>query len=219
MSYYVDILIKRRLVKLPLADLHIAQSHYAKNFLETMGISHDNIILVREPIGDEFLDVANKVDLNNKKNIIAWNSRKTYPLTLKLVKLLERKYKVFNLSNVGKNNMIKILTNSKIFIDIGFHPGRDRPVREAVALWNIAVINNHGGYHLREDCPVPEEFKINCPQDHSCRIDVNEVYKSIISWITEYNYYINMFKEMKDYILSEPKLYVRDVEMLVTKLN
>jgi len=76
MSYYVDTLIKKRLVRLPVADLHIAQSHYAKNFLETMGVNYKNIILVREPIEDEFLDTANKVDLNNKKNMIAWNSRK-----------------------------------------------------------------------------------------------------------------------------------------------
>jgi hypothetical protein len=219
MSYYVDKLIKRRLVRLPVADLHIAQSHYAKNFLESMRVNHEDIILIREPVEDEFLDAASKVDLNNKKNIIAWNSRKAYPLTLKLIKLLERRFKVFNLGNVGKNNMIKILTSSKIFIDIGFHPGRDRPVREAVVLGNIAVINNHGGYYLREDCPVPEEFKIKCPQDYSCKIDIEEIYENIISWITNYDYYIKMFKEMRDYILSEPKLYVKDVEILVTKLN
>ena len=218
-SSYVIELIKRGKVKIPRVDLHIVQSNYARTFLENYGINKNNIVLIREPIEEEFLNMARKVNLVKKCNVITWNSRKAYPIAFKLVNLLRRRFKVIDLYDVGKRNMIKALSISKIFIDIGFHPGRDRPVREAVSLGNLALVNDHGGYSSREDCPVPNKFKIRCSLDYLCEIDLKEIYENVNLWINNFDEYLKEFEEMRRYVFLEPQLFIKDVKTLVSMLE
>jgi len=218
-SSHVIKLIKRGRVKIPEVDLHIAQSNYARIFLESCCINKNSIILINEPIEEEFLNAGKNVNPEEKYNIITWNSRKAYPIAFKLVNLLRRRFKVIDLYNVGERNMIKALLTSKIFIDIGFHPGRDRPVREAVALGNLALVNNHGGYYLREDCPVPAGFKIKCYLDYLFEADYEDIYKNIVLWINNYEEYLKEFNEMRKFVLSEPQLFMKHVKTLVSKLD
>jgi hypothetical protein len=215
---YVKELMDKKLVKVPNVDLHIAQSIYAKMFLNKCNVNRGNIVIIHEPIESEFLDAGQKCNINNKKDIIVWNSRKAYSLAFKLVKYLKKVYKVYEARNIGKEGMLKLLSHSKLFIDIGIHPGRDRPLREAIALWNIALVNNHGGYYSNEDCMVPNEFKLKCYLDHRSKVELKDVLKSITEYISDYHYYIEEFHEFRRYIFSEPELYVNDVQALVSKL-
>jgi len=217
-SYVIE-LIKRGEVKIPRVDLHIAQSNYARIFLEGCHIDKNSIVLINEPIEEEFLNMARKVDLDGKCDVITWNSRKAYPVAFRLAKLLRRRFKVIDLYNVGKRNMIKVLSISKIFIDIGFHPGRDRPVREAVALGNLALVNDHGGYYFEEDCPIPAKFKIRCNLDYLFKVDPREIYENIVFWINNFDEYIKEFEGMRKYIVSEPQLFISNVKTLVSKLD
>jgi hypothetical protein len=102
--------------------------------------------------------------------------------------LRKRGFTVFELANVGKERMMKILSRTKVFLDVGIHPGRDRPLREAVALDNIAVVNNHGGYHYFDDCMVPDEFKWYCYFD--CRINYRKCVEKIENYLENFEYYI-----------------------------
>jgi hypothetical protein len=215
---YVKELMDKKLVKVPNADLHIAQSIYAKKFLDRCSVNERNIIIIHEPIESEFLNAGQKYDVNKKKDIIVWNSRKAYPLAFKLVKHLKKLYKVYEARNIGREGMLKLLSYSKLFIDIGIHPGRDRPLREAIALGNMALVNNHGGYYNNEDCMVPDEFKLKCYLDHRSKVELKDVLKSIREYISNYHYYIEEFHEFRKYIFSEPELYVNDVQALVSKL-
>jgi hypothetical protein len=218
-SSYVTELIKGGKVKIPRVDLHIAQSNYARIFLESCCIDKNSIVLINEPVEEEFLNVGKKANPEEKSNVITWNSRKAYPMAFKLVNLLKRKFKVVDLYNVGKRNMIKALSVSKIFIDIGFHPGRDRPVREAVALGNLALVNDHGGYYLEEDCPVPAKFKVKCSLDYLCKVDLKEIYKNIVLWINNFDEYFKEFEKMRKYVFLEPQLFIEHVKTLVSKLD
>jgi len=215
---YVKSLIDSRKISIPKADLHIAQSMYAKEFLLSHGIDNNGIMLLREPLEEEFLDIAKKVKHDTKTNVIAWNSRKAYPAALKLMNILRKRgYTVLELKNVGRERMIKILFKSKVFIDVGIHPGRDRPPREAVAMDNIVIVNNHGGCYYYEDCMIPTDFKLNCCFD--CEINYNEYVESIENYLENYEYYIKKFQEFKQYVLQEPRIYRNDIKYLVKHLN
>jgi len=78
------------------------------------------MFLLHEPLEDNYLNFS--VSNNRKDDIVTWNTRKAYPITLKVIKALKKnKVHVVDLENVGKGNMINILGKSKIFIDIGIH--------------------------------------------------------------------------------------------------
>lgn len=144
-------------------DLHIAQSEYAKNFLINLGVNKEKIVKLREPLEEEFLNVD--VDFAAKQDIVTFNARKAFSIVNNVIlKIKERDkaVKIIPLLNVGKEKMIKILSKSKVFIDIGFHPGRDRPAREAAVLGNVVIVNRRGGtiifktvqYHTHMHCAV-----------------------------------------------------------------
>ena len=122
LGHYVNSLIKRKEVIIPRADLHLVQSKYAKDFLNRHGIKDDIILQVHEPIEEEFLSKAKNINHGEKVDAIAWNARKAYPIAFKLVHILRRHgFLVYDLANVGKQNMIKILSKTKLFLDIGIH--------------------------------------------------------------------------------------------------
>ncbi|MEM1661221.1 MAG: hypothetical protein QXM43_02130 [Desulfurococcaceae archaeon] len=197
-------------------DLHIAQSLYAKNFLTNLGINKNKVLLVREPIEEEFLNAH--IDFQKKDDIITFNARKAFSIIYRLfskVKQLDSNVKVIPLMNVGKERMVRILSKSKVFIDIGHHPGRDRPFREAGVLGNIVIVNRSGGYYYFDDCPIPDEYTIKCYSMACKDLNIEHLSKLIVDCIKNYECHISNFQKFREYVLNEPKLYFEDLRRLV----
>jgi len=216
-EYYSSFARDKR-VQIPLADIYILQSYYAYNFLINFA-EKSKMFLLHEPLEDDYLNFT--ISNDRKDDIVTWNTRKAYPITLKVIKALKKnKVHVVDLENVGKGNMINILGKSKIFIDIGIHPGRDRPPREAVALGNIAVVNNHGGCFYYDDCMIEPPFKVDCYTETKCNVNPEKVAKDILHYKENYKYYYKKyFAKFREYILEEPKLYQKEIEQLSKVLS
>ena len=215
---YYSSFARDKTVQIPPADIHILQSYYVYNFLTNFAKT-SNMFFLHEPLEDDYLNIS--ISKDRKEDIVTWNTRKAYPITLKVVKFLKKnKVHVVYLENVGKGNMINILGKSKIFIDIGIHPGRDRPPREAVVLGNIAVVNNHGGCFYYDDCMIEQPFKVDCYTESRCNIDPKKVAEDILYYMENYEYYYKKyFAKFREYILEEPKLYQKEIEQLTKILS
>jgi len=215
---YYSSFARDKTVQIPPADVHILQSYYVYNFLTNFAKT-SKMFFLHEPLEDDYLNFP--ISKDRKEDIVTWNTRKAYPITLKVIKALKKnKVHVVDLENVGKGNMINILGKSKIFIDIGIHPGRDRPPREAVVLGNIAVVNNHGGCFYYDDCMIEPPFKVDCYTETKCNIDPKKVAEDILHYMENYEYYYKKyFTKFRDYILEEPKLYQKEIEQLAKVLS
>ena len=220
---YLAEYVSRHLAKLnvpvPNVSMHIVQSRYAYEFLRSLGVQHQQVFFLHEPLEEDYL--LQDISYDGRDLGVAWNSRKAYPITLKIVRHLRKLSIPINpLDNVGKEKMRKILSRTRIFIDIGFHPGRDRPPREAVALGNIAVVNNHGGCFYYDDCMIEQPFKVDCYTEGRCNIDPKKVAEDILYYMENYEYYYKKyFTKFRDYILEEPKLYQKEIEQLAKILS
>jgi len=215
---YYSSFARDKTVQIPPADIHILQSYYVYNFLINFAKT-SKMFFLHEPLEDDYLNFS--ISKDRKEDIVTWNTRKAYPITLKVIKALKKnKVHVVDLENVGKGNMINILGKSKIFIDIGIHPGRDRPPREAVALGNIAVVNNHGGCFYYDDCMIEPPFKVDCYTESRCNINPKKVAEDILHYMENYEYYYKKyFSKFREYILEEPKLYQKEIEQLTKILS
>ncbi|MEM0054515.1 MAG: hypothetical protein QXL89_10050 [Nitrososphaeria archaeon] len=198
-------------------DLHIAQSIYARNFLIKLGIDKGRISILREPLEEEFLNA--KINYDKKEDIVAFNARKSFSIVDKILSELKKRDKtlrIIPLMNIGKEGMIKILSKSKVFVDIGLHPGRDRPPREAAVLGNIVIVNRRGGCYFFDDCPIPDEYKIYC-RDLACRdLNINTIVDLIEDCLENYRHHINKFQEFREYVKNEANQYLKDLENLLT---
>ena len=78
-----------------------------------------------------------------KENIILYNRSKGYHLTKKIIKRLPE-FTFIPLINCTREQLSALFSKSKIYIDFGNHPGKDRMPREA-ALNNCCIIVGKNG--------------------------------------------------------------------------
>lgn len=200
-------------------ELHIAQSLYSRNFLVKLGVDKDKVLIVREPLEEEFLNA--NISFENRRDIVAFNARKAFSIVYKaLSKMMQQNsnIKIIPLANVGKEGMLRILSNSKVFVDIGLHPGRDRPFREAGLLGNVVIVNRSGGCYYFEDCPIPDAYTIKC-RSIACRdLSVNRLINLIIDCIDNYEHHVANFQKLREYLISEHELYLKDLNKLLNNV-
>jgi hypothetical protein len=135
-------------------DFHLAQSEYAVNFLNNKGIN--NVGLLSDYLHESYLKV--NTDLGLKQNIVAYNPKKGISFTKKLIK----KYCNINfvpIKNMTREDVVDLLQKAKVYIDFGFHPGKDRIPREAAILGCCVITNKQGSANFFKDIPINEEFK------------------------------------------------------------
>ena len=99
-----------------------------------------------------------------------------------------------------------LLSQSKVYIDFGNHPGKDRLPREAALLGCCIITGKRGAAKYDEDVSIPAKYKFD---------DVKKEIEKIGNMIKECidNYEINI-KEFEDYrkkIANERKQFEKDV--------
>lgn len=68
-------------------------------------------------------------------------------------------YRICKLDNMTHAETLAAVANSKVFIDFGTHPGKDRIAREAAILHCIPIVHYAGAAMLKEDVPLPDYLK------------------------------------------------------------
>ncbi len=142
-------------------DFHLVQSEYAKDCLIKNGIN--NIELLTDYLHESFLNI--QVDIHLKKNIVAYNPKKGYDFTQKLIKKFPN-INFIAIENMTRDEVVNLLLTAKVYIDFGFHPGKDRIPREAALLSCCVITNNQGSAKFHNDLPINEEFKFKKNNDN-----------------------------------------------------
>ncbi len=191
---------------------HWVQSFYAEKFLKSKKISKINYLSdYLDPI---FINEVKNLKFNSsdKMDIIAYNPKKGYEITKSLMK------KAPQLNWVAIENMTPIevkelLIKSKIYIDFGNHPGKDRIPREAAMCGCIVITNREGSAKYYEDVSIPDSYKI----DYSLEIEF-EIISLLDSCLVNYDEKVKDFVLYKSKILNEENIFNEDVEKIFSKI-
>lgn len=170
-------------------NLHFTQSYYAKDFLNGKGILG---YMLSDYISEDITSC--KTDENNKENIVTYNPKKGIKFTKKIIQA-SKNIRFVPLVNLSRPELIETLKASKVYIDFGNHPGKDRIPREAALLKNCIITGKRGSSKYFEDVPISDEYKFNesdgeiknivatiqdCICNHETRfLDFNEYCKTI----------------------------------------
>jgi hypothetical protein len=183
---------------------HLYQSNYALWYLL------NNEAIYYQPLFDYINDgyVENSINSEyNKEDIVCFNPRKGYEYTQEIIKLLPD-VKFVPLTNMSRDEVIDTLKKSKIYIDFGYHPGKDRFPREAALTNNCIISGFRGSAMLYNDVPIdPLKYKFNlnelesvadrikdCLENYDERIKDFSLYKSVI--INQKEEFINQVKQI-----------------------
>jgi hypothetical protein len=137
---------------------NIVQSHYAQHFLESNGIKVT--AYVNDYIGNTFLKQAAIANDTPRKDYVLYNPKKGAAFTEKLMQAAPHlQWKP--LINLTPAQVAELLKESKVYVDFGEHPGRDRFPREAVTMGCCIITGMRGSAAFKEDVPIPDEFKFD----------------------------------------------------------
>lgn len=151
--------------KFKFVDGHLVQSKYAEDVLVNYGL--DKIYHLSDYLHDAFLKV--ETDLGKKQNIVVYNPKKGIKFTKKLMDSAPE-IEFVPIENMTREQVVSLLQRAKVYIDFGFHPGKDRIPREAAFLGCCVITNQRGSAGNSEDLPILEEFKFDENANHVKKI-------------------------------------------------
>lgn len=185
---------------------HLVQSEYAKQFLLKNGINEQNIYYVSDYLNPLFIQQAQILFSKEKKDIVLYNPKKGYETTKKIIDSCAD-IKFLPLINLSREEMIELLSTSKLYIDFGNHPGKDRIPREAAINGCCVITGKRGSAKYQKDVAIPEEFKFD-----DDNFDMEELHNKIKYIFKNYSSVIGMFNEYREKIINEESVFEQEVE-------
>lgn len=192
--------------------MHLVQSDYARDFLETkMHIAASRIHFLSDYLNSEFFRI--RIPDQFKQNYIAYNPKKGYSV-LKPIIEANPQFRWMPIIDMTPQDVGNLLRLSKIYLDFGNHPGKDRIPREAAISGCCVITNKKGSAAYEKDVPIPEQYKFeNVTENPSALISlIEDIFKNYTEHRKNYTRYCDM-------ILHEEEQFVQDVKniFLTTK--
>jgi len=146
--HLVDLLKSKKI------DCNFIQSFYAESFCKSMGVQ--NIRPLKDPISDEFFAPASKC---KRADLVLYNPAKEQSVT-QLVASSMPHLKFMPLTGFSTEQMASIMDIAKVYLDLGWHPGRDRIPREACLRDLVVITSREGSAWNDVDVAIPSKWKI-----------------------------------------------------------
>lgn len=188
--------------------LHLYQSEYARLFLVENSVS--NILPLADYINKDFLE---KKETHVRKNTVLYNPMKSSSFLKEIIDSNED-IKWVPIQKMTSQEVSTLMFQSKVYVDFGHHPGKDRLPREAVLSGCLLVTNNKGSARNDIDIPIPSKFKF----DESNKNILLIVYL-IKSFFEEYDYKKHYFEHYHSKTLTEELEFERHILAMLKYLK
>jgi len=188
------------------ADFHLAQSYYAVKHLKEKGISEDRIFYLSDYLNENFLNI--KTDLTKKENTVAYNPKKGLSFTRKIIKHASE-IRFVPIINMTRQEVIETLQKTKVYIDFGNHPGKDRLPREAAILGCCVITGKRGSAKYFKDLPIPEEYKFEDKEEN-----IPLIVKKIKDCFKNFEMHYRNFENYRNIIKSEKEKFIKDLKSI-----
>lgn len=192
------------------ADVHMCQSQYAIEYVKRIGVSAERIVYLSDYVNDVYLKHYESQKKLKKEDVILYNPKKGAAFTKKLIATAPELNWV-PLIHMSTQEVQRRMQTSKVYIDFGNHPGKDRIPREAAVSGCIVITGKRGAAKYYEDVRIPENYKFD-----EKTAAVSEITQKIKDCLTNYEILGQEFEEYRAYILGEKKEFARDVKRVFT---
>ncbi len=188
--------------------LHCYQSEYARIFLLNKGIDEKNMLPLSDYLSKEFIKSADNEKSYKKTNNVLYNPRKGFETTEKIMRM-DPLLNWIPLQGMTHTQMAKLMMESKVYIDFGDHPGKDRIPREAAICGCCVITGLRGSAKNAIDIPINEKYKYN---DEQC--ELKAVLERIYDCLNNYKENREEFDVYRNCILNEESVFDKEVKVL-----
>ena len=195
---------KINIFKIKNIKLNLSHSNYQKKILKSKNV---NARILGDYIRNEYFIARKKISLNDKKNYICYNPSKCTFFFKEFMKR-NKDLNFLPLKNFNLRQMIKIMSETKIYVDFGFHPGQDHLPREAAILKNCVITNKEGSAALYSDVPIKNEFKFdeNYQNFSKIRKKIDCIFNNFPSELKKFNNYYKFIKNQESIFIKKASL-------------
>ena len=183
-------------------DYHFVQSEYARDYIEQKKCN--NIFYVSDYINEIYLN--SQIDLSMKEDIVCYNPKKGYDFTRRIISSSTTKIRFIPIENMTNDEVRDLLKRSKVYIDFGNHPGKDRFPREAAMMKCCIITGKNGSAKYYEDVAIPDEYKFD-----NKKSNIKAIKLKIVECINNYNSKINDFNYYVDKTIKEKEQFENNV--------
>ncbi|MCL1090120.1 hypothetical protein L2744_11040 [Shewanella profunda] len=193
-----------------MSDLkHLTQSKYGEIFLKNHGIH--SVSPLSDYLGINHLNKV--VDISKKMNVVAYNPKKGIEFTKKIIKCFPD-IEFVPLQNMTSKEVGLQLDKSKIYIDFGEHPGKDRIPREAVMAKCVVITGIKGSANNNVDVPIPSTYKFIESES-----SVNEIGLLINDIFNVFPKHSSKFDDYRQKIQAEETEFMKQVDLFIESLK
>ena len=188
---------------------HLYNCEYARLYLKENGIEKDQTLYMCGPIRNEYFDTP----FIDKENIVAYNPKKNFEYTIKVIALLQQKrpdIQVVAIEGMKPQEIVNLLNRCKVYIDFGQFPGPERIPREAVTCRCNILTSRYGSTRNSIDVPIPDQFKIDASSKNITKI-VN-----MISELTDkYEHYVSKYDIYRKKVANQRVLLAENTKIFI----
>lgn len=193
---------------IPQIDLNLYQSYYARSFLENRNVPSYKMEYLSDYINTLYLKNSAKALVHPKSNVILYNPKKGLNYTKKLI-AASPDLKWVPLINLKNEEVENYLSSSKVYVDFGTHPGKDRFPREAAISGCCILTDKKGAAAFHEDVPIPLQYKFDDNEEN-----INKIIQKIRYCLSDYETAVNDFESYREFILSEKNKFEMDCKKI-----
>ena len=215
-SPYRDFYMRYRTLyrsRLPIKSLrqyfHLTQSYYATNYLKNHSIKAHYI---GDYLNNEFFNQS-KLFQQEKKNIISYNPKKGTSFTIQIQKNCPD-FKMNPLQNLTRDELIHELGASKVYLDFGHHPGRDRIPREAAIMGCCIITGIRGSAGNQYDIKINGDYKFEMKKNN-----INDICNKILEIFNDYESHRLNQNNNVNRILNDKEDYFKNVKSFIMIMN
>lgn len=185
--------------------MHCVQSEYARLYLvNDRHISEERISHLSDYLNHDFIEVASKAKVEGRKNNILYNPKKGLDFTKQLMVLMPD-YNWIPIQNMTPIQIRELMMESKLYIDFGNHPGKDRMPREAAICGCAVVTGKRGAAGNDQDVFIPSKYKFEQTQ-------LDEISKRIAEVMNQFDNVSKDFIPYRERIMKEEALFVEEIK-------
>ena len=179
------------------------QCYYIKHSLNKHGVFRTYPLM--DYINTEYIKDFNK---ERRDNIVLYNPSKGFDFTKQLISIAPD-IKWVALKGFTREQLVQLLQNSKLYIDFGNHPGKDRLPRECAMNGCCIITGKRGAARYYEDVMIPSKYKF----DESI-VDKNVIIDKIRFVLNNYEKVIDDFDSYRKKIKTEKAEFEKQIEIL-----
>ena len=184
---------------------HFVQSEHARLFIELNGIPKERIHRVEDYLNPAFMSRAESVDLTKKENIVAFNPKKGLEVT-RFLAAIAPNINWQPIQNMTPEQVQSLLAKSKVYVDFGYHPGKDRIPREAAISGCVVITGKRGSAGNDIDINIPAEFKFD-----ETEADLRRAIEKINEVFADFKTAYDKQADYRAKISAEEKIFEQDV--------